>query len=396
MKGSFMITNIKYMVMQGLYWASFASLYGFATVYLLSRGFLDGTVGMTLAAANVIAAVSQSFLASFADRAGKPILKEIILTLVGLFLAVAAALLLVSGKLPTLLLYGMAIVLVQVLQAMISAFAMELSANGASINFGATRGMGSLSYSLSSSFCGFMSAKYGMSAPVVITFILASFLLITSVCIKVPHVKQPLLHKEKQAEACSSVEFFLKYRRFTMVLLGAVLLFTCYNLMCIYMIRIMESVGGGSREMGFTFSLAAALELPTMLLFSVIVRRLKCGTLLKAASVFLTCKAIGIAVAGSVSGVYLAQLFQPLSYAIFIPASVYYTDKVICAKDRVKGQSMMVTTTIMGGVTGSLLGGFLLEFIDISHLLMVACGISALGTAFILLNIQKDGEAPRQ
>ena len=60
--------NLQYISMQIPYWMGFSVLGTFTSVFLLSRDFTNGEIGMVLSLANLLAALVQPFLASFADR----------------------------------------------------------------------------------------------------------------------------------------------------------------------------------------------------------------------------------------------------------------------------------------------------------------------------------------
>ena len=49
------------------------------------------------------------------------------------------------------------------------------------------------------------------------------------------------------------------------------------------------------------------------------------------------------------------------AFALYIPASVYYVNETMAPRDKFKGQAVMTATNTLGGVIGSLLGGFLLD-----------------------------------
>ena len=63
--------TLLYAIIQGGYWSSFCATYGFATVFLLSRGFTTSQIGISIALANVLAVVCQPTVATIADEAKK-------------------------------------------------------------------------------------------------------------------------------------------------------------------------------------------------------------------------------------------------------------------------------------------------------------------------------------
>ena len=141
--------------------------------------------------------------------------------------------------------------------------------------------------------------------------------------------------------------------------------------------------------MGIASGIAAALELPTMIAFSYMVRKLSSGTLLKISGIFFTLKSALTLFAGGIGGVYLAQTMQIFGFALFVPASVYYTNSLIRPRDRAKGQALMTATNTIGSIFGSLLGGFLVEGKGILFALLVSTIIAAAGTLLMFVSTEK-------
>ena len=71
--------NIRYMLIQAVYYAGFCASIGYASVYLLSKGFSNSEIGTLLAVTNVLSVFLQSALASYADSHKNVRLQTIIL-----------------------------------------------------------------------------------------------------------------------------------------------------------------------------------------------------------------------------------------------------------------------------------------------------------------------------
>ena len=56
--------TIKYAALQGNYWMLFGSVFTFIAVFLLSRGFSAGGVGVLMALGNITGAVLQPWIAA--------------------------------------------------------------------------------------------------------------------------------------------------------------------------------------------------------------------------------------------------------------------------------------------------------------------------------------------
>ena len=182
--------------------------------------------------------------------------------------------------------------------------------------------------------------------------------------------------------------FMRKYHRFSFYLLGVILIFISFNIINIYMIKIVQNVGGNEATMGSAFAIAAILELPVMLSFTRIITKYHNASLLKLAGLFFTIKAFITLISSSVGMIYFAQSFQMLSYAIFIPGSIYYVNKVIDKSDMVKGQAFTTAATTLGGVGGSLIGGLILSVSSVTQMLVIGVIISLVGTLILLLSVE--------
>lgn len=83
---------------------------------------------------------------------------------------------------------------------------------------------------------------------------------------------------------------------------------------------------------------------------------------------------------------YVSQGFQMISYAFFIPASVFYVNQVMSDNDKVKGQAIMTGTTTLGGVVGSLLGGLILDASGVSTLLWTGLVFAVVGAVLFFVS----------
>ena len=402
------VLTIKFALLQGSYWMSFCAIYNFATVYLLSRSFTSKEVGVMLAAINIIAAVLQPLVANFADQTQRISLKNLVTLFVLVILSIAFVLPAASNLLlATGILFFLICTLMVTIQPLINSLGMEYMGKGIHVDFGIARSMGSLSYAVTSFVLGNLIEKNGTGIlPYSYIIIFALVLIFTYTYRLSKPLPNPMPNQSKNiASASIGMEevglemasdsegsgfsaYFRKYRRFGFYLIGLVFLFTCFNLINIYMIKIIENVGGNKADLGTAIALAAILELPVMFFFSKLLKRFNNTTLLRISVVVLTLKAIATLFAKSIGMIYFAQAFQLLSYAIFIPASIHYVSQVMDVKDRIKGQAFTSVTMTLGGVTGSLLGGWLLGATSIYNMLLLGTLLSLVGSVIAYFSIE--------
>lgn len=379
---------IQYCILQGSYWASFCVIYAFATVFLLSRGFESSMIGVIIAAGNILGVVLQPMVASIADRSEKISLHKLTAMLSIIMILLLVLLYFVpNGLLAVAVLFLLTDTFLQVIQPLINSVSVYYVNQGVSVDFGAARGIGSLSYAAASYILGIVVEKFGTRSILMAGILVALVLLVTVLSMPVLSSSAASRPKEKEPEQNDAglLVFAGRYKNFMLTLAGITLLFTFHNMNNAYLIKVIENVGGTSADMGRMLSIAAVTELPVMFLFSRISKHFKSSTLLMVSSAFFAIRAAGFMLAGNVMTMYLAAMLQIGSFALYIPSSVYYVNETMLDQDKFKGQAVMTATNTLGGVFGSLFGGFLIDNAGVGAMNTVCFAMAAAGAVLVFL-----------
>ena len=379
---------IQYCILQGSYWASFCVIYAFATVFLLSRGFESSMIGVIIAAGNILGVVLQPMVASIADRSEKISLHKLTAMLSVIMILLLVLLYFVpNGLLAVAVLFLLTDTFLQVIQPLINSVSVYYVNQGVSVDFGAARGIGSLSYAAASYILGIVVEKFGTRSILMAGILVALVLLVTVLSMPVLSSSAASRPKEKEPEQNDAglIVFAGRYKNFMLTLAGITLLFTFHNMNNAYLIKVIENVGGTSADMGRMLSIAAVTELPVMFLFSRISKHFKSSTLLMVSSAFFAIRAAGFMLAGNVMTMYLAAMLQIGSFALYIPSSVYYVNETMLDQDKFKGQAVMTATNTLGGVFGSLFGGFLIDNAGVGAMNTVCFAMAAAGAVLVFL-----------
>ena len=379
---------IQYCILQGSYWASFCVIYAFATVFLLSRGFESSMIGVIIAAGNILGVVLQPMVASIADRSEKISLHKLTAMLSIIMILLLVLLYFVpNGLLAVAVLFLLTDTFLQVIQPLINSVSVYYVNQGVSVDFGAARGIGSLSYAAASYILGIVVEKFGTRSILMAGILVALVLLVTVLSMPVfsSSAASRLGEKEPEQNDAGLIVFAGRYKNFMLTLAGITLLFTFHNMNNAYLIKVIENVGGTSADMGRMLSIAAITELPVMFLFSRISKHFKSSTLLMVSSAFFAIRAAGFMLAGNVMTMYLAAMLQIGSFALYIPSSVYYVNETMLDQDKFKGQAVMTATNTLGGVFGSLFGGFLIDNAGVDTMNTVCFAMAAAGAVLVFL-----------
>jgi PPP family 3-phenylpropionic acid transporter len=385
----------KYSFVHGFYWPIMCSSFGFGTVFFLSKHYTNSQVGAVLAVASILSVFSQPVAASFADSSRKIGMKRIVLILIasGVLLAALRFFFADAPVLPAVF-YILENAAVNALQPLLNALGVEVMNNGGEINFGLSRGIGSICYAV-------VSFALGLFLKVGTVDVLPLFSIVFYVALGVAIARFPADRRAQTPPAAAEEKAKLgggEFAKggsllrgnglFALLLVATVCSFCGQSMIGSYLIQILQRVGGGAENVGIASGIAATIELPAMVLFTVLIRKIRSSTILRISFGFFVCKTLSMMLATSVGGVYATQLFQFGSYALFIPASVYYANEVIPESSLAKGQAALTSASTFGGVAASLLGGWLLDLAGVGTMLTVSVGISLMGCILGLLSVR--------
>lgn len=374
-----------YACIQALYWMYFAAVMSFSGFFLLDAGFSNTQIGIIAAVAGIFSALLQPVLASYADRSDSPSLKKLIQIFYGVQLLLGIGLFFSGSLVLTGLLYGISIALLQLLTPFINALGMESINQGQNLNFGLARGMGSVAYAVICYILGIITVKAGArSIPVSVII----FAILTLVCvIAFPFVKTQVSSKTASSgkSQTSPLQFFRKYRRFSLVLIGCIFIYLSHILLNNFNFQIAQGKGGGSSEMGTASAIAAMCELPTLFLFGSIIKKVRCDLLLRIAGIFFVLKSLGTLLAPGISVYYGVQVFQMLGWGLMTAASVYYVNAVMDPEDAIKGQAYFTMTYTLGSVAGSFLGGTLIDLAGVNSMLLFSTVSAFVGALIVFI-----------
>jgi MFS transporter, PPP family, 3-phenylpropionic acid transporter len=377
-----------YALIQSTFNMAYCCIFSFAAVFLLSRGFSNSEVGLTLTIASGLAIACQPFIAAFADKTRRLALRQIVAGLllvsflVTLLLTVTADLLLLTA-----ILYILLICAFSSQGSLITSMSMEHINAGVPINFSLARGIGSFAFAVLALVLGSLTNQYGggIVLPVGMGVSLVGMLLVSTF----PKAARLVAGGSEAAaeQAVGFAEFARRNRRFIALISSIALLYFSHVLINTYTIQIVEHVGGTRVDMGIASAIGGFLELPAMALFSLLMRWIpNAGMILKWSGVFLVLKTLITLLAPNVEWIYVAQSLQFFAFAMFVPASVYYVNQVIRGADKVKGQAGMTIALSISGMIGNFLGGILLDSSGgVSFMLAVGLGVSLAGLVLVLL-----------
>ena len=119
-----------------------------------------------------------------------------------------------------------------------------------------------------------------------------------------------------------------------------------------------------------------------MFLYDRLLRRFSCEATVRFASSVFVLKALAIALAPGMGGLYCANTLQLLSFAMITPAMVEYVNRNIDHKDSAKGQALAFGMVTLGNILSSAIGGPLYDAFPVRIVLLIG-SVVALGGAVL-------------
>lgn len=384
--------NVKYSLIQGINCLGICAILGYASVFLLNRGFSNILIGAVLSISSIIATILQPVLASLANKVKKLDLKDFICVVIGIGSILAILACFVESKIILSIIFILLNGIFMGSIPLITSLTFEYEKYGYKVNFGLARGIGSASYAIISLVLGYLTKIYSPEIIPLFYVISTVGLLVLIYSFRIPkdEINNLEVKEDKQEEKLelTIIQFIKKYKKFMILVLGIVLIFIDHSIINNFTIQIVGNIGGDSSSMGKAIFIAAILELPVMAYFMKLKEKINCGRLLMISSIFFSIKHLITFLATNMAMIYVAQILQVAAYAIYLPASVYYVSQLINKEDSIKGQAVIGGATTLASVIASLAGGVLLDTVGTKNLLLLGVTLSIMGTIIICLSVE--------
>lgn len=392
MKKDNRVVNFAYALAQGSYWMGLYVVISSAAVFLQGRGYTNSQLGLVISVGSTAAFFLSPMLGGIVDRSkrlGTAGMLGILLTLQLLF--ILSFCIFPGRSIIVSVCYSLYIAVNTCLVPLITQLCFDLNGLGYDIDFGISRGIGSLSFAIAASILGRMversSSELLIGAGLLFTVLQMLVLLLLG---SKSGRSSARTDEHKSSEQSSSMLTFIgKNRRFCILMLGVALLFFTHHLIDNFLINIVRNVGGNTKDMGNLCAYMALAELPVMFLYARISRRFGCPRCVRVGAAFFALKALSIALSTSLAGLFAAHTLQALSYALLTPALVDYVDRYVPHKDSARGQAVCYAMTTLGGIFSSLLGGMMFDSLSVRSTLLVGALVSAAGMVVCILSAER-------
>lgn len=381
--------NLHYTTIQGSFGIGFGALMSFGAVLMLSRGLSNSALGVVTCIAQLLPMVLQPAVTSFAAARRGMTTRKMLMLLTLPILVMAVVMLLAPQSLGVIIAgYMLIFLMVNLITPYHNVLMVDFLTRGVEVNYGLGRGVGSGTFALATLVLGFVLE--GRDS-VLIVPVIGGAMLLQLLCVATFRYPLPAVETaEEQREAVGRMAI-LRSRRDFVLLLGAVaLLLGVHNVTNVYMVHVIDRVGGAESLMGIILGVSAVTELISMPLFPKLQRKFGITALLRFAAAFFVVRLVLLLVAPSGEFLYLAAVAQFASSGILLPAIVYYVAETLTPEQQTNGQGMIHLAGYCLGPALITLGvGAVVDGSGIQAALSVMIALAAVGTVLMAAATRK-------
>ena len=377
--------QLKYTFLHIFYWAAFCCVAGFIAIFLQYKGFNNSQVGI-VAGGGALMSVFLSPIVSnnIAKMPGMTTNK--LLTIIILF-DIACFLMMAFLPLPIILIMVLYISMHSLYLATVP-FLNQIATNyivaGEDLNFGLSRGCGSVAYASTAVVMGIIISKLN---PTVLSVIFALMTILTLVLLySLPTIEIKVDTQPKEKSDTSAFDIVKDYPVFFFLLLGVCMCFAASSSLATYLINIVKSLGGNESLYGIAVFCMAASEMPAMAIAPAPCKRFNPVLLIGFCGFAYLIRNLTICFAVNLPMLMIGMAFQSLSYGLFTAVIAYYITYHLKFSDQMMGQTMVaMMTTGVGSTIGNFFGGIISDTFGLTGMFTFCVILTVSGAAILFV-----------
>lgn len=393
--------NVKYAILQMMFWTCAASAYAYLTQMLQYKGFTEGQIGVINAVKLFSTVVFQIMIGAFSDRyADRITLKYIISALT------AAALVLTFVFYQYKLSFVQTVVLFigfgatfTCISPLIDSLSIQYMNGGRNINYPICRAAGSCAWAVACVLFGMFCDSYDANRLLLLQMVFTAMMLAAVLIMDDTYTgrtgKSVAVHAiptETRAADRSTTEvhttgyLLTRYPKYRWFLIGSAVMFMGYNVGTTFLINVFERLGGSNFHYGAAEFIMAISEVPSAFLLIKFRKRISLDKIMLCCAVFMTFKNMFAAFSDNVWVIVISQSCEMLGFGLFYSGSVYLIEEMLSPADVVKGMSLINAFTVGAGEgLGALLCGWINSRYGLTVLMNYSVVISAVSIICILI-----------
>lgn len=351
-----------------------ACYFPFLAVYFKDRGLTYIQTGIAFSLISTVSILAQPIMGYIADKylnKKQVILLNMILCSLLIYLYVFAA-----GFQTIIIAILLLIFFQSSIMSIIDAFCYDISDRLPEVNFGEMRLMGSVGFAVVSLLLGSLIQQYGVN----ISFFLYSALYLLS-ALFLFKVEYKSTHHIIRPSAADIVEILKNYK-FILFVFSVMVINIVLSAHSSYIAILIEATGGNVANLGIMWFASAISEIPAFFFGAKLMKKHGELNIYILALILYIFRMLLSAYSTNYVMVIAVQLMQSITFPLYLFAAIQYVNVIVPDRIRASGITMLSSLGFgLGGLIGSLGGGFILQYKDPFYLYKVmalVCFISLL------------------
>jgi PPP family 3-phenylpropionic acid transporter len=382
--------NVLFSGLQWFYWSAVAMFMGFIVKYFVDIGYTEIRIGFIMTGISVFLFSGQLALGYICDAT-----RAIKLVIFVCFLSAIASMLILPAVsqryLFVFFLCGVEAFAYHSLTPIIDSWTVRAKEKKQGINYGLTRALGSLGFAVTALIAGGLLDRYGMN----LLFYLHGGFIAVAVIFLLP-IDESMIKPSKSESLIGR----LKLTDIRELLKGDYLLFTTLCIFIFASIRasqiyfpiLLKNLGGTNKHLGLALLFQAAAEVPFLIITDRLLRRIGDTVLIFVSMIFFCLKIYLHLIVGTALAAVVIQSLQGPSYAVFLPASVHFINRISPPKSKTVAQAAAVAIYLgVGTILASSLGFVAIELAGIKAMYIFATLITAVVTVVYVVTLFRKG-----
>lgn len=386
--------NLQFSLIQFLFWMAECSICGFPVIFYGKLGFTESEIGFLTALSPLCGILIQPVYPQILSRFPEITIYSLLSVLYGTAIAVSG----VTFFLPVRLgVFIAMIVLLTVTEfsttTLVNAAAMDLISQGHALNFGMTRGMGSVAWALTGIFCGRLLDVVDPRSLLIVNAASLTIMLfiLTRMKAEFPLSSSQPVSPEKNSAALS---------KSSMLKMDAAILLLCLGGCVLHMgIPVFESTrisnflsrfSGTAADAGIGVFLAAASEFPMMILVDILKKKTEFRKIMRFSLFVFMLRPFLIVFAPNKTLLLLTQLLNGSCFGMYLISSVSYIGEISDNSTRVANLAYFSTFQSLGNMVGNLACGMLMDSAGLPGIAFYGTIASIVGGIILLIGLRRD------
>jgi PPP family 3-phenylpropionic acid transporter len=388
LKKIFNTDNIGFGGLQWFFWSGFCTLFAFLVLYLKSRNYNAVQIGVIMSAISVVSIFGQPFWGHYSDR--KHTMRNVLVVCLAVSGVVSLLIPVFSSSYIIVIMICLLISFTEnSMPTIIDSWIVNSAVKRPWIDYGLTRGLGSLGYAITAVVFGVMLDKFGYGLIFPVHFVLIVITIGFCFFIEKTH-RAEVSYVSAPPKLIVPKLNLLESKDYIIFLIASTLVFTGFRATATFYPLLLSMKGGNNSDMGLSLSIMALSEVPVLFLSRKLLLRFKDTFLIAVSMLFFIVRVLLHIVVPTVPGLIAIQAIQSLSFALFLPAAVYYIKRI--SPDGLNSTYQTIAASCyfgIGGIAGGLLGGIIIDKAGIYNMLWLSCAVTLLGMLiFIFSNRQ--------